>query len=174
MHISQLPERISSKISVDRLSGCWVWVACRYPNGYGQIYWDGKMRLAHRIVYTLLIEEIPKGLDIDHLCRNRSCVNPKHLEPVTHRENVMRGNSPVVDQVSRTHCPQGHELSGSNLVASMLKDNKRACRQCRKELGKRRAELFTKARRVSGLTCREYFDVYGWSVGAAEKVLLGC
>lgn len=71
---------------------CWEWTGALFQGtGYGQVWADGTTRLAHRVVYELLVGPIPVGLDLDHLCRNRSCVNPAHLEPVTRRVNVQRG-----------------------------------------------------------------------------------
>lgn len=91
---------------------------------------DGKMRLAHRVAYEIHVGPIPDGLEIDHLCRVRCCVNPDHLEPVTHRENMRRSpswNSVGRRQKAKTHCPKGHPYSGYNLIVT-----KSGCRFCRK------------------------------------------
>lgn len=72
-------------------NGCWVWNGAKSPLGYGRVSRDGRWQEAHRVVYEDLRGPIPKGLSLDHLCRNPSCVNPDHLEPVTHRENLRRG-----------------------------------------------------------------------------------
>jgi hypothetical protein len=109
---TQFWAKVSKAGSVD----CWVWRAARIPDGYGQ-FGNGddpsRSTLAHRVAYELLVGPIPEGLVIDHLCRNRPCVNPAHLEPVTRRENTMR--SAIVPQVavlSETHCKRGHPLDG--------------------------------------------------------------
>lgn len=88
-------------------NGCWDWVALD-PEGYGRWSQRRGTKMAHRRIYELLRGPIPKGLTIDHLCRNRACCNPDHLEPVTFLENVMRGHGPAAQNARKTHCPQGH------------------------------------------------------------------
>jgi hypothetical protein len=99
-------------------NGCWQWVGCTSADGYGSIYVKELYRSsqhmipAHRHVYELHRGPIPGGLDLDHLCRNRGCVNPDHLEPVTNRENILRGESPMAKFARQTHCPKcGGEYS---------------------------------------------------------------
>lgn len=77
--------------------GCWIWQGSETGTGYGGIKWNGKSTVAHRVVYTLVKGEIPNGLFLDHLCNVKKCVNPDHLEPVTHRENIQRA-------WNRQHC----------------------------------------------------------------------
>lgn len=75
-------------------SGCWIWTGALTTNGYGQVRWGDRTLRAYRLVYELLVGPIPDGLQLDHLCRNRRCVNPAHLEPVTQWENWARGMAP--------------------------------------------------------------------------------
>lgn len=105
-------------------SGCWEWAASRFGNGYGQF----RRELAHRAMYKFLVGDIPTGLTLDHLCRNRGCVNPDHLEPVTIRVNVLRGDTIPAHQMRRTQCPQGHSYDKDN---TYLWHGKRNCRACR-------------------------------------------
>jgi hypothetical protein len=93
---------------------CWNWVACRHKDGHGKIGKNGKTFYAHRIAYELLVGPIPDGLVLDHICRNTSCVNPIHLEPVTQKINTNRGISPPALQLLITHCPLGHEYNEEN------------------------------------------------------------
>ena len=82
---------LESRYRIDSDSGCWIWIAGKSTAGYGGLRIDGKDYLAHRFMYEKLVGPIPVGMSLDHLCRNPSCVNPEHLEPVTHQENVRRG-----------------------------------------------------------------------------------
>lgn len=123
---------------------CWTWEASVGSHGYGQIAVEGRPVLAHRLAYELFVGPIPAGLDLDHLCRVRPCVNPGHLEPVTRSENLRRGDGPQIlrnRQLSKTHCPQGHPYSGDNLYIAP-RTGYRQCRTCRKRrLRRRKAAL---------------------------------
>jgi hypothetical protein len=119
-------ERVSK-----RQDGCWEWTGSRWARGYGRFYVDGRRQSAHRWGYEHLRGPISEGLELDHLCRNTWCVNPKHLEPVEHLVNVRRG---VAGQVNRaralavSHCPAGHPYDHVN--TRYLARGSRACRTC--------------------------------------------
>ena len=131
-------ERFLSKVMPEPNSGCWLWVGTVNDRGYGT-FWNGKKTYrAHRFSYEMHIGPIKEGLEIDHLCRIKTCVNPDHLEAVTHRENVLRGNAGqefAEKQRSKTHCPQGHPYSGNNLYINPL--GHRGCRICKKDTMRR-------------------------------------
>lgn len=90
--------RASANVRFDAMTsaaetGCWEWTGGTDPTGYGRFFFDGRMGYAHRFAYETAVGPIPAGFDIDHLCRNRRCVRPSHLEAVTRRENLMRGQT---------------------------------------------------------------------------------
>jgi hypothetical protein len=112
---------------VDKTETCWLWTATLNGSGYGQITIGRKNWMAHRVAYSLVIGPIPEGLEVDHLCRVRSCVNPEHLEPVDHRTNMLR--SPVTEL--HADCYRGHPLTEGNLL--IFADGLRRCAICRRE-----------------------------------------
>jgi len=112
------------------LPGCWLWSGALSANGYGHVFHSGKRRRAHRLVYDLMVGKIPPGLQIDHLCRVRSCVNPEHMEPVTGRTNVLRGKGVTARNATKTHCPRGHAFADHG-VRHSGGSNERRCRPCR-------------------------------------------
>lgn len=118
--------------AVEREGGCWEWGAYKSAAGYGRLTIDGSPGLyAHRVAYEELIGSIPEGLQLDHLCRNRACINPWHLEPVTPVVNTRRGEG----HGSETHCPQKHPYSGANLYIHVDKtgQRRRMCRTCNRQ-----------------------------------------
>lgn len=123
-------ERLADKFTVG--DGCWEWTAARSASGYGQFtIASGKARRAHRVVYELLAGPIPAGLELDHLCRNRACVRPDHLEPVTGRENKLRGDTVNARNAAKTECVHGHPFEGENLYVTIA--GHRGCRACDRE-----------------------------------------
>lgn len=128
---SRLPQRFWDKVVPESETGCWLWVGYTMPGGYGQCRYEGKAALVHRITYDTLVGSIGPEKQIDHLCRQRSCVRPDHLEMVTHRENLLRGVGWSGENSRKSHCPRGHELAGNNLARSVwINYGHRKCRTC--------------------------------------------
>lgn len=145
MKPTDLPPRIASKIKVNPESGCWEWQGAKHSCGYGRITTGGsrspnmKVHYPHRIAYESVKGPIPQGLQIDHLCRNRLCVNPDYLEAVTQKENMLRGIGASAINAAKTHCIRGHVLEGDNLqIPRGGKWTWRRCHECYK-LRKRKA-----------------------------------
>lgn len=140
-----LPAAVSAKLNTDHESGCWLWTKSLTSDGYGHLRVDGRMRMAHRYVWELLIGPIPEWFELDHQChdpqtceppcQHRRCCNPNHLGLVRHRDNVLRSGGPAALAAAATHCPAGHPYDGRNLV--VFADGKRRCRTCRNERDKR-------------------------------------
>jgi hypothetical protein len=135
-HGARVPKPLVQRLEahVNRTDdGCWIWTGSIRPNGYGQIAVDvdGRRlpRQVHRVAYELFVGPIPDGLDLDHLCRNRACFNPAHLEPVTRRENARRG----IKGILTTHCPKGHPYDEANTY--VRPNGHRGCRACRAQKG---------------------------------------
>lgn len=128
-------ERFWEHVHKEPDGGCWLWMGAltaAAPNGYGRFMrGDGTTTTAHRVSFEWLVGEIPEGLELDHLCRVRRCVNPQHLEPVTHRENVLRGVSIVADFARQTSCVWGHEFD------RLSPTGRRICSICDAERGVR-------------------------------------
>lgn len=103
--------------------------------GYGTLRVRGKTTYAHRAIYENVNGPVPDGMVLDHLCRNRDCVNPDHLEPVTNKENILRGVSPAAINARKTHCVRGHALTGENLFINS--NGRRVCRTCARNRPKR-------------------------------------
>jgi hypothetical protein len=112
---------------------CWEWTGARTTAGYGNVSPGNKQTvLSHRVMYELLVDPIPDGLELDHLCRNRACVRPAHLEPVTHQENCRRGAGGP-----KSHCKHGHPWDEANTW--IRKEGTRECRTCRRVALRRHA-----------------------------------
>ena len=123
---------------------CIEWHGPRSPNGYGRV----STKYAHRIIYEECFGEIPDGLQIDHLCRNRGCVNPAHMEAVTQRENILRGESTAALNSRKTHCKNGHQFDSKN-TAIRRSNGSRVCIECRR-IGLRRWYAGTQSRSMGG------------------------
>lgn len=129
-------EEIQTRIVRIPESGCWIWMGAT-NRGYGTTSYLGKQRGVHRIIYEALVGIVPKGLELDHLCRVRCCCNPYHLEAVTHSVNVKRGTAwyHVIERnKNATHCKNGHERTLANTY--FRKNGTRRCKLCIKDRNK--------------------------------------
>lgn len=121
-----LIERFEEKYIPEPNSGCWLWVGADNANGHGQMTIGNKRVYAHRFSYEYFCDKIPDGMEIDHLCRVRCCVNPIHLEPVTRSQNIKR--SPIMCPAA---CPKGHEYTGKSFY--LRKSGRKICKICARE-----------------------------------------
>jgi hypothetical protein len=117
--------RLLDKTTFNTITGCWEWTASQTSGGYGSFTVPGLSAQAHRVAYLLLTGPIPEGLHLDHLCRNKLCVNPDHLEPVTQAENNRRAGE------ARTHCASGHAYTLTNTYRR--RNGTRDCRACNRD-----------------------------------------
>jgi len=142
-----LADRFAEKVSERGPEDCWPWVGAIHVTGYGVIRRDTpstKVEYAHRVALELAGRPAPDDLDVDHLCRNRSCVNPDHLEAVSHRENCLRGESPTILLYLSGRCLHGHAMTHENTYAEP-RFGRRTCRECRRDRDRARRERLKRA-----------------------------
>lgn len=133
-------ERINRLTQHDPATGCIEWTGSLAGGGYAQIKIDRRAQYAHRVAWEMVHGPIPEGMYLDHLCRNRKCVNAAHLEPVSFRENVLRGVGPTATNATKTACPEGHPYSIENTYTNPA--GSRVCRTCKGQREReRRARL---------------------------------
>lgn len=125
-----------------REDGCWLWLGALNEGGYGQAPWNGAKAMIHRIFFEVLREPIPPPMVLDHLCRVRNCVNPDHLEIVTHRENTLRGIGRTAINARKKKCHLGHDFDPT------LRYGKRWCRICSRAKDAVKHRRWRKARRI--------------------------
>lgn len=122
-------DRFMSKVDRSGPGECWIWTGAKSNAGYGTVRIDYQQMPAHRAAYELLVGPVPDGLELDHLCVNPPCVNPAHLDPVTHAENMRRGPTNVAGRnAAKTECPQGHPYDDENTL--IRANGNRVCRTC--------------------------------------------
>ena len=126
------------------MTSCVEWTGCCNDAGYGVRWFNGKLTYAHRVAYIEQVGPIPEGMTIDHLCRNRACVNVAHMEVVTNRENILRGTSPSARASRQTHCIHGHPFDEENTYIRRTPTGiGRVCRQWQRDRDRRYRVLKT-------------------------------
>jgi len=123
-------KRFYSKIKFNEETWCWDWVGTTLQRGYGHFKLKRKIWRSHRLSYLIHKGDLIEGLTLNHLCRNRKCCNPDHLEQITSKENILCGESFSAVNKRKTHCKRGHEFTEENTIN--LSRNRRECRKCRK------------------------------------------
>jgi hypothetical protein len=154
---ARLPDRFWDKVSPEPNTGCWLWMAQLNDSGYGIFRMPRPGRSynarAHRLAFEALVEPIADELVCDHLCRTRACVNPAHLEPVTHKVNILRGEGPSAANSKVTVCVNGHPFTPENTFLKRRGDRvRRECRQCNRDRAGRlwRAGKTTRQKKARG------------------------
>lgn len=138
--LAEFPERRFWS-RVDKSGDCWLWLGGYSGNGYGRFSPKRDKGVgAHRFAYESVVGPIPSGKEIDHLCRNRGCVNPAHLEVVTSKQNLLRGEGACAQNARKTHCPQGHPYDFANTLIKIDRKGRRgrACRACHRTRSRQR------------------------------------
>lgn len=157
---------------VDKTGDCWLWTANTNNAGYGLIWNpdEGKKVYAHRTAYIMLRGPIPTGMSLDHLCHTTRCVNPDHLEPVTHRENILRSDAPPAVNARKNECPAGHPYDDFNTYTKPG-SGARECRTCMarraKEMESCRQRILSAAAQALGISVASYRELHGKSMRKA-------
>lgn len=130
--------RFFKKISIDSKNGCWNWMGSHDSGGYGHVVYNGKLESSHRVFYAWFKGSIPRNkgkniFQLDHLCKNRKCVNPYHLELVSFKENILRGESPSAIHSKQIYCKNGHLLPKEFNYVRKNGKRERICQICKKE-----------------------------------------
>lgn len=121
-------EKFLAKVEKGVPNECWPWLGTT-NNGYGQVTMPGRQISAHRLAYAAWIGPIPEGFEVHHICENKSCVNPAHLDSLPHKDHTRRHlTNPLTQNFLKTHCKRGHELTGYNVYPT--KSGGRTCREC--------------------------------------------
>jgi len=145
-----------SRVDIQNWDECWPWIAGCDDKGYGQFRVEEKIRKAYAVIYELMVGPVPSGLELDHLCRNRLCVNPNHLEAVTHQQNLLRSPTAICAVNARkTHCVRGHAFDEANTIRRGTTRECRACKACRYQLsgaspGRPRCERCNRGHEMAG------------------------
>lgn len=140
-HWPSVDERFDAKVERRGPNECWPWLAGKNEKGYGQFrpHGGGRMVRAHQYAYVRAYGSIPEGLEVDHICEQRDCQNPRHLRAVTHQQNISHGRTIAAMYARRTHCGHGHEYTSENTVVRISQYGRpyRRCRTCERA-GKRK------------------------------------
>jgi hypothetical protein len=151
---------------------CWIWLGHLNHKGYGLIEQRGQRMRAHRLALVLKLgRDLKPGKVPNHMCENPPCVNPEHLQESTVRENVLHGNTIQSENLAKTHCPQGHELTESNCRLSDLARGNRGCLTCHRAAANKQGAAIRAARKALGIPRREYVATYGHSQATALAIL---
>ena len=133
LSLPQMKDSFWSRVQLDCLDGCWEWKGYTTPHGYGRLTMNGKRQQAHRWAWELYaLPEVKQGQSLDHLCRNRVCVNPDHLEIVSLSVNSLRGEGFYAQNARKTHCVNGHEFTPENIMPKVTTCGSKLGRECRR------------------------------------------
>lgn len=148
--------RFWSMVTLADQDACWLWIGPTNAKGYGRFHANGASEMAHRTSVRIDGRHIPCGMEVDHGCKNRGCVNPRHLRVVTHQVNLLAGDTVAAASAAKTHCPVGHPYSGDNLIN---RKGKRRCRECDRARSEARYAPTTTRRRRRHLLASEVSEI---------------